>query len=431
MSKKNKSARYGKARSKGKRTPINRESKNIYGTKTPKIVEEPIPKFLETPEQIEEFNKEVSKIPIEYMSGFLIETGEYGGYKLDMDYILSYGLGDIMGNMSGDKKKFYTDKMDSCWRRGLAPTINKLFARNRETTKENIYEVSKNILFVNGLERKQSTLDVPDMLGVFATKKYKKGDKLTKYPIHCMTMPKIGDDVPGESWFEEEYKESTGTAIFMNPDLYDEEKIEKERAGLYLPVDHMKGFLPYAIGFTGVGTIYGDPRPFLNQNSNYWGHLINDGVYRPGLSSDMYRSHNKEGIGFNCKWEELNIFATKDIECGEELLLCYGSQYWYNTRKTPRDKIQQSPDINEKYSRDELIRKGTYTENSDQLPPINYKNAAPAIPVLDSDGKPIGHIAKISCLDEKFLLLNQTKDGYDMLMGVVEELIESNKKSRS
>jgi hypothetical protein len=396
MAKKGKSSRYGKARSKGKRTPTNRPSSNIYGTKT-KETKSPAELFTQSISDKNEntfLQKELSKTSLNQFCHFLLDPEVTVGYKLDMDFILhSSGLGEEINGYDTFKKEFFLKEMEKSWGRLLAPRINELIALNRKIADDTINEVSKNICYVEGLERKQTTLDVPDMLGVFTTKKYKKGKLITKYPIHSMVMPMFDDVSVEDRWFEEDYKKPDSTGTYLNRFIYDrEEKGDKDLRSLL-------GFQPYALGFTGVGTVYGDPRPLLNQNSKYWGHLINDGIYRPGISKESYETQKRNNINHNCEWDGLNILSTKDIDCDEELFLAYGEKYWLGG-----------------CNRDKQIQEGTYSEDSDKLPKIR------------DDVKPkfINHkkgiYAEITSMKEEFLLLNQTKRGYEMVVSSMEAI---------
>jgi hypothetical protein len=398
MAKKSKSSRYGKARNKGKRTPTNRTSKNIYGTKV-KVDDKPLKFNPFNAKELEEITKELSKMPSDTLSCFLVDDAVKLGWKINLDYILEEELTELNSLYKEDKVSIKKD-MELYWRKLLCPYINKMFDRNRSRVDEIKQDISKNILFVEGLERKQSTLNIPDMLGVFATKKYKKGDKLTNYPVHYLVVPvwDTGAAVP----FEEEYKPPTRAGMWFDDTLFNAREVEDafSKGVIDATIKYTAGYFPYALDLAGVGAVYGDPRPALNQNSKYWGHLINDGIYRQGITEKEYNTHTGQDINHNCKWDGLDIVAIKDIDCDEELFLGYGAKYWFGG--TPK-------------SRDYDICNGISHKYSDNLLPIN-KNANPVVPINPKKGI----YGKISDMKEEFLLKNQTKEGYEMIMSMMK-----------
>jgi hypothetical protein len=421
MAKKGKSSRYGKARSKGKRTPTNRKSANIYGTR----IEDPEPTKLDylmpgTGKLTDKMRKKyINNIPEDEISMFLKDPESVFGYQLDLKVLVKGGDASEIYDYEPALRDKILNEIETTWRRLLRPRINQLFQKNREKCDEVVKEVSENWCIVEGLERKQSTLDVPDMLGIFATKDYKKGDKLTMYPVHYMETPTFdlekgiqsGGDHSGaflgnlkddERFFGEVYEKPTGQGSYINGYIYDKDAVlAADEFGQRLT----EGFGPYALGFPGCGSVFGDPRPHLNQNSKYWGHYINDGVWKPGMSEEVYIAQKENYQGFNACWSGLDIIATKDIKCGEEAFLAYGEGYWFKGQ-----------------NRAKRIEEGTYNECLDFLPPI-LGEATPKVPIKMA-GVIVGG-AKLTCDKEEFLLMNQTKEGYKSLLSCVEKMVEN------
>jgi hypothetical protein len=192
--------------------------------------------------------------------------------------------------------------------------------------------------------------------------------------------------------------------MWFDDNLFDKEQIDKDynKDEKSAVLKYIAGYAPYALDLTGVGSVYGDPRPELNQNSKYWGHLLNDGIYRKGMTKEEYNTHGQFGTNYNSKWDGLDIVATKDIDCDEELFLSYGAKYWFGS-----DKLSES--------RDHDVRKGISFEYANNLLPIN-KNAKPVVPINPNKGI----YGKISDMKEEFLLKNQTKEGYEFMMSMMK-----------
>jgi hypothetical protein len=413
MAKKGKSSRYGKARSKGKRTPTSRKSANIYGTR----IEDPETTKLEfmTNKYSNTMRKKyINQLCDDDIAVFLKDPEAVFGYKLDLEVIAKGGDMSEVYDYEPALRDRILKELETTWRKLLKPRINELIRKNREKCDEIVKEVSENWCIVEGLERKQSTLDVPGMLGIFATKDYKKGDKLTMYPVHYMETPifpnekgaGLGNLKNDMRLFGEVYEKPTGQGSYINGYIYDKDAVIEadENHTAVCPLRLTEGFGPYALGFTGCGSVFGDPRPQLNQNSKYWGHYLNDGVWKPGMSEEVYVAQKDNLQGINAVWSGLDIIAIKDIKCGEEAFLAYGEGYWYKGS-----------------NRAKRIEEGTYSECYEQLPPI-LKEAAPKFPIKMA-GVIVGG-ARLACDTEEFLLMNQTKEGFKILKSCVEEMVE-------
>lgn len=158
--------------------------------------------------------------------------------------------------------------------------------------------------------------------GVFAKQKINKGELITIYPAHYVSVRPGGHDNPGSLG-------CIGSSLV-------------ERKGLVL-TETIRSF--YAFDVTEHYVIYGHPD--LIDNPAFLGHMINDGA--KGHSTKA--THNqKELLVYtkvslalsNSKFQVVGglcvvIVATKEIQIGDEVLVTYGYSYWtsVNTKQHP------------------------------------------------------------------------------------------------
>lgn len=228
--------------------------------------------------------------------------------------------------------------------------------------------------YIEGLERKQSSVGPEGNMGIFATKDYKRGDIITRYGVHgILFMNECG------RLFMEYDKEIMPFEIFDENNTLTNEMIEyftRWRVQKYWASVRTDG------GDDGEGegvtsksykdsrvSILGLPDPELNKDSRFWGHLINDLNFEEGIttSPQEYIDNAKNNVcigsqGQDCQklpdchrfkassmpqqlmggtdhedfvikecgklYDRVNIIAFKDIKAGDELGTSYGATYW-------------------------------------------------------------------------------------------------------
>lgn len=158
-----------------------------------------------------------------------------------------------------------------------------------------------------GLEIKPSMVEDAGW-GVFATKDFKAGDKLTVYS---------GRELPYHEIHE-------GDKISQSLDL-DED--------IYCILTHQDYILEPKDG----GCIYGYKKEYLERHPDYgWGSLINDRFCVKEWSEEAIEKYmenrgGKESISceiYNCMTVGYDVIATRDIKAGEELYTHYGFDFW-------------------------------------------------------------------------------------------------------
>lgn len=305
-------SRYGKQKGKGKQT--NLKTKGTPAYKDKQLLQKAQDQVFEETKQSSEVDEMFKDWELDQVTNMI--DGEYGkGWGLNKDLVLkSLTDGEVLEDEAYDlfermvHHRFHTQ-------------VNEYFNHNQQVFDlicSNMDEVLK--WNIQDLERKPSTLN-KDMLGVFATKPFKKGETITLYPAHFSILPKGKETENLLTW---EYpRKKTGKLCFCSANnMYDTAYALKVKHEAF----HSLG--DYAICLKGVGSVYGDPRPEVNMNSNYWGHYINDGAYKgQELSLTEYNdAGNKE---CNAVWKGMEVEATKDINVGDEIFMEYGWDYWF------------------------------------------------------------------------------------------------------
>ena len=142
--------------------------------------------------------------------------------------------------------------------------------------------------------------------GIFAKKYIKQGEIITMYPSDYL-----------------EYN----THKFINELAFNR--------GFY----EMDASIDYAFSIDSKYIIYGEP--LMNTDTNYMGHLINE-AYKPlETDSKMDYQINSDNLS-NCYFYIINglhlvIIAKQNINIGDELLISYGPNYWFNSDRIKKN----------------------------------------------------------------------------------------------
>jgi SET domain-containing protein len=155
-------------------------------------------------------------------------------------------------------------------------------------------------------------------LGVFTRKSVKRGTVLTVYPVHIIVNRKTG------------YRD-----IQLDDTLI-------ERIEAYDPQYKFLNDYDFELGH-GVSIV---AHPSLRSDSSLLGHMINDPcgnvfqgytaerLYAEGRERFVQRSVLDTVPRSNCEFRAdsrkyvVTVIALRDIQAGEELLVCYGPDYW-------------------------------------------------------------------------------------------------------
>ena len=159
--------------------------------------------------------------------------------------------------------------------------------------------------------------------GLFATSDIPAWSLVTWYPVHCLEHSK-------------ELYENQAFHMFqpINGELFDKvEMIESERHRLDKYRYVLNGLCNNdGVKFKGFQTsICGDPNI---ENPYELGHFVNDACFlsENPSSNEIQLYMQKESAAnvmpYHFGFYRLAIITTKQIKCGDELLLSYGANYW-------------------------------------------------------------------------------------------------------
>ena len=146
--------------------------------------------------------------------------------------------------------------------------------------------------------------------GLFASENCKEGDLLTCYPGDILLHSELG------------FRPTPAQMGIENDEM-------------------LRDYLcRYCIGLTDDYALMG--LPHLDQDMAYAGHFINDGVTTPPAVEDELEDYLQESSAkANAQFlplENLHLvaLATRDIQKGEEVFVCYGPVYWMEHTSTWR-----------------------------------------------------------------------------------------------
>jgi hypothetical protein len=227
--------------------------------------------------------------------------------------------------------------------------FNELIYENYQNYIKQIYLTKQlttlNSEYDNGLIRK---LSPKGCLGIFANKKFKKGESITRYGTHFIHI----------------VNDSGNSRMEYDKNVFDVEIYNEDGSGLQWFRDRKLGDYHSDL-YNGLGdfsiSAAGSPHPDLNKDQRFWGHLLNDLAYNPNDSAEEYESNkhknnttigvrgdlmgqlelqikdimmgkskNKNTALIPIFFDRLNLVAKRTIKKGEELGCMYGTQYWYN-----------------------------------------------------------------------------------------------------
>ena len=269
----------------------------------------------------------------------VIEKCHTGGFMSACFSAEKSALLELLGKIFANDQNYYKD----------ISNFNELLYENYQNYIKQIYLTKQlttlNSEYNNGLIRK---LSPKGCLGIFANKKFKKGESITRYGSHFIHI--VNDS--GNSRME--YDKNVFDVEIYNEDGSGLKWFRDRKLGDYHS-DLYNGMGDFSISAAGL------PHPDLNKDQRFWGHLLNDLAYNPNDSIEEYESNtdkNNTTIGIrgglnklleleitnwvNGKYknkntaliplffDRLNLVAKRTIKKGEELGCMYGAQYWYN-----------------------------------------------------------------------------------------------------
>jgi hypothetical protein len=155
--------------------------------------------------------------------------------------------------------------------------------------------------------------------GVFAKKKVSKGELITVYPAHYVSVHPEGHSNPGAFGL-------MGSAL-------------AERSGSILTEIMRRS---YSFDVTDHYVIYGHPD--LIDDPVFLGHMINDGAKGHSTKTNYDQKdssvYDKVSLALsNAEFELLGglcvcVVATKEINIGDEVLVTYGYPYWISVNSS-------------------------------------------------------------------------------------------------
>ena len=155
--------------------------------------------------------------------------------------------------------------------------------------------------------------------GCFAKTKIMKGELITFFPADIIEFKPDGDK------------------IINNKKTYiiSSQRFEKTNGKIKHNEFNRKKYrdLNYSYQIDEFYKIYSTS--YFNFDTNYLGHFINDGAKSNSCEKSDKIYSNISQLKSNCKYYNFEnnlhiaIISTRDIDIGEELLITYGSKYWY------------------------------------------------------------------------------------------------------